>query len=94
MRFGALARPRLAAMALLALAVFFNALGVVYSAAHNRALFSELTSLRDRHEALMVDRGRLELEEWTLAAHTRVSRIATSQMGMQEPTQVRIVEVR
>lgn len=88
------ARPPIAALALAALAVFASALCVVYSAAHNRTLFAQLNSLQDRHETLVVRRGRLELEEWTLAAHSRVAAIAASQLGMQEPKKVRIVEVR
>lgn len=86
--------PRIAVIAMAALLVFGNALLVVYSAAHNRALFAQLTSLRARHDALVVRRGQLELEQWTLAAHARVARLAKRELGMQAPKHVHIVEVR
>ncbi|HEX5313615.1 MAG TPA: cell division protein FtsL [Gammaproteobacteria bacterium] len=85
--------PSLALIALAAIVVFGNALAVVYSAARNRALFSELNSLRDHREELMANRGRLELEEWTLAAHSRVADVATKKLHMQPPATVHIVEV-
>lgn len=87
-------RPRLAFVIAAAALVFVNALVVVYSAARNRALFAELAALRERHEALVVTRGRLEIEEWTLAAHARVAAIAQKEFGMRAPRNVRIVEVR
>jgi|GEM_PF-1957554 len=86
--------PRPAVMALAAVVIFGNALGVVYSAAHNRALFSELSTLRQQHNRLVVRRGQLELEEWTLAAHARVARLAQEKLDMQAPAKVHIVEVR
>lgn len=86
--------PRVLILVAVASIVFANAICVVYSAARNRALFAELTMIRERHEKLVVTRGRLELEEWTLAAHARVASIAEQQLGMQEPKDVRIVEVR
>jgi cell division protein FtsL len=87
-------RPRLILVAAAAAVVFVNALAVVYSAARNRAQFAELSALREQHEALLVDYGRLELEEWTLAAHARVAKIAANQFDMQPPEDVRIVEVK
>ena len=86
--------PRLAVIALAAVVIFGNALAVVYSAAHNRQLFSELSTLRHKHNHLVVRRGQLELEEWTLAAHARVARLAQEKLDMQAPKKVHIVEVR
>lgn len=91
---GHLPRPPLAVIVLAALVVFGNALAVVYSAARNRALFAQLTALRERHDQLSVRRGQLELEEWTLAAHARVARLARSKLGMEPPAKVRIVVVK
>lgn len=86
--------PPLAVIVVGAFVVFGNALAVVYSAARNRALFAQVTALRERHDRLSVRRGQLELEEWTLAAHARVARLAQSELGMQPPAKVKIVEVR
>lgn len=94
MRLDGLPLPPRLVIAFVAIVVFGNALAVVYSAARNRALFSELTTLRQRHDQLTVRRGQLELEEWTLAAHARVAHLAETKLGMQAPTNVRIVEVQ
>lgn len=86
--------PHMAWIALAAVVVFVNALGVVYSAARNRELFMQSTHLSARHDRLTVLRGQLALEEWTLAAHARIARLATTRLDMQEPDKVKIVEVR
>lgn len=87
------ARPRAWIVAAAVLVVFANALAVVYSAARNRTQFSELTRLRNEHDRLVIRRGQLELEEWTLAAHARIAHLAETEMGMQAPDKVRIVRV-
>ena len=86
--------PRMTWIALAALVVFANALGVVYSAARNRELFMQKTHLGAQHDHLVVLRGQLALEEWTLAAHARVAHLAATKLDMQEPDKVKIVEVR
>ncbi len=86
-------QPRVWLIAAAALAVFANALAVVYSAARNRTQFSELSRLRGEHDQLVVRRGQLELEEWTLAAHARVAQLAETKMDMQAPAKVRIVRM-
>lgn len=86
--------PRISWIALAAVAVFANALGVVYSAAHNRELFMQKTHLGAQHDRLTVLRGQLALEEWTLADHARIAHLAATQLDMQEPDKVKIVEVR
>ena len=86
--------PHIAWIALIAIVVFANALWVVYSAARNRELFMQKTHLREQHDRLVVLRGQLTLEEWTLAAHARIAHLAATEPDMQEPTKVKIVEVR
>lgn len=85
--------PRITWIALAAAVVFANALGVVYSAAHNRELFMQKTHLSAQHDRLSVLRGQLALEEWTLAAHARIAHLAATKLDMQEPGKVKIVEV-
>lgn len=86
--------PHMAWIALAAVVVFVNAVGVVYSAARNRELFMQSTHLSAQHDRLTVLRGQLALEEWTLAAHARIARLATTKLDMQEPGKVKIIEVR
>lgn len=86
--------PRIVWIAVAALVVFVNAVWVVYSAARNRELFMQTTHLSAQHDRLTVLRGQLALEEWTLAAHARIARLATTKLDMREPGKVKIVEVR
>lgn len=85
--------PRISWIAIAAVAVFATALLVVYSAARNRELFMQSTHLNEQHDKLLVRSGQLALEEWTLAAHARIAHLAQSELGMQQPDKVRIVEV-
>jgi cell division protein FtsL len=76
---------------LLAVAVFASALVVVRAKHENRALVSELESLRSEHERLEMEWAQLQLEEATLAHNNRVEKIATEQLGMTEPSDYVIV---
>ncbi len=76
---------------LLAAAVFTSALVVIRTKHENRALVSELESLRDEHERLDMEWAQLQLEEATLAHNNRVEKIATEQLGMTEPSDYVIV---
>lgn len=89
------APPRIWVLAIVAVVVFANALAVVYSATANRARYSELAKLRKAHDQLVIQRGQLELEELTLAAHARIARLAAKKMNMQPPPpeKVRIVRL-
>ena len=86
--------PRMSWIAIAAVAVFATALLVVYSAARNRELFMRSTHLGARHDQLVVRKGQLALEEWTLAAHARIAHLAKTELDMQQPDKVQIVEVR
>lgn len=85
--------PSVAVLGLVGLVVFATALGVVYSAARNRTLFSEFASQRLRYNELTMRRGQLEIEKWTLAAHARVARLARKRLDMRPPKQVKIIVV-
>ncbi len=88
------APPRSWVIAIAAAVVFANALAVVYSATENRARYSQLAKLRKAHDRLVVQRGKLELEELTLAAHARVAHLAATKLDMQAPEKVHIVRLR
>ncbi|HQU14906.1 MAG: cell division protein FtsL [Chromatiales bacterium 21-64-14] len=80
-------------LALLAL-VLASALGVVYATHETRRLFVELQHLRAERDSLNVEWGRLELEESTWGTHSRVERIARTQLGMHSPAPDSVVIVR
>lgn len=86
--------PRMSWIVIAAVAVFATALLVVYSAARNRELFMRTTHLSEQHDQLVVRKGQLALEEWTLAAHARIAHLAKIDLDMRQPDKVQIVEVR
>ena len=85
--------PRISWIAVAAVAVFATALMVVYSAARNRELFMRSTHLGSQYDQLVVRKGQLALEEWTLAAHARIAHLAKTELDMHQPDKVKIVEV-
>lgn len=85
---------RLVAVTLLLLVlVIGSALGVIYSSYKSRQLFSELQQLNKEATHLEEDWGRLLLEQSTWASHSRIERIATSQLDMEVPDSSDIVVV-
>ena len=79
--------------ALLFVAVVVSALLVVYSTHRSRDLFNESQQQQRREWALDEDWERLLLEQGTLAAHERVTRVAESRldMVMPDPAAIRVV---
>ncbi len=77
----------------LAAAVLFSALGVVYSKHYNRKLFVELQSLEGMRDRLNVEWGQLQLEQSTWAMPNRVELIARTRLGMDVPAPDQIVIV-
>lgn len=78
----------------LALLVFGSALAVVRAKHENRALVSELETLRGEHERLEMEWAQLQLEEATLAHNNRVEKIAREQLDMTEPDDYVIVSAQ
>ena len=68
-----------------AVSVLASGIGVVYAKYASRKYFVELQALRAEREAIDVEWGRLQLEQSTWAAHSRVERIARSQLNMHIP---------
>ena len=81
-------------LAVLALAVFCSALGVVYTEHENRKLFAELQALQNKQDHMDVEWGRLQLEQSTWATHGRVEEVARTRLGMLLPAPEDIVIVR
>ena len=78
-------RGQLAILVCCAFAVLVSGIGVVYSKYSSRKYFVELQSLRAEREAVEVEWGRLQLEQSTWAAHSRVERIARNRLDMHIP---------
>ncbi|VAW89167.1 Cell division protein FtsL [hydrothermal vent metagenome] len=78
---------------LLATAVLFSALGVVYSKHHSRKLFVELQSLEGMRDGLNVEWGQLQLEQSTWATPSRIEQVARTRLEMDVPKPDQIVIV-
>lgn len=78
----------------LALLVLASSLGVVYSKHESRKLFVELDTLKKERDEMNVEWGRLQLEQSTLATHSRIERTAKKRLGMVTPEYKEILIVR
>ena len=76
---------KIAAIALLGLAVVMSATGVVYVKYTSRVHFAELESIRTKRDAIDVEWGRLQLEQSTWATHGRIEKIAREKLNMHIP---------
>ncbi len=76
-------------------AVMISALVVVDLRQRNRMDFVKLETLRSKHEDLVVERGKLLLEEGVWSEHRRVEALARTKLGMSmpAPNQVVIVDI-
>ena len=77
--------------ALLMVVVVLCALSVVTSQHQARKLFIELQQEKEHAQQMEVEWGQLQLEQSTLASPARVEKIATRQLQMQLPAQIRFV---
>ena len=78
-------RMRLVSLSLLWLAVLVTALGIVVSKHKSRQLFLELQNLEADRDQLIVEYGRLQLEQSTLGNPGRVERLAYERLDMKIP---------
>ncbi len=72
-------------LALLMVAVVLSGIGVVYAKYLSRKQFVRLQELLTEREKIGIEWGRLQLEESTLATHSRVERVARGSLGMHLP---------
>lgn len=61
------------------------ALSVVTTQHKGRKLFIEMENEKQIEKQLNIEWGRLQLEQATWAAHSRVEQVATSKLGMMQP---------
>ena len=69
---------------LLVMAVWFSGLGVVYSSHQTREMHAEVNRLTQTHDELMVEWGRLTLEQGALSAPMILEQRA-GEMGLVAP---------
>jgi len=76
----------------LAALVMVSALAVIQVKHRNRAFTTQENALRAERERLELEWTQLQLEEATLAQHSRVDQLARAQFEMIDPADYRIVE--
>lgn len=78
----------------LALIVLASSLGVVYAKHQSRKLFVELDILKKERDEMNVEWGRLQLEQSTLATHSRIEKTAKQRLKMVTPEYEQVLIVR
>lgn len=78
----------------LAFLVLASSLGVVYSKHESRKLFVDLDSLKKERDEINVEWGRLQLEQSTLATHSRIEKTAKQRLKMVTPEYEQVLIVR
>lgn len=73
---------RLVLIAILFVANIFAGIGIVYSKHSVRKAFIELQSSQKEFDGLQVELKRLQLEQSTWAAHSRVEKLAREKLNM------------
>ena len=79
---------------ILALLVLASSLGVVYAKHQSRKLFVELDTLKKERDEMNVEWGRLQLEQSTLATHSRIEQTAKKRLQMVTPEYEQVLIVR
>lgn len=74
--------------------VIGSALTVVYVKHQSRVLFSELRSIQKQQDQQVIEWGRLQLQNTTLATHSNVESRARKDLNMRLPDNVELVRLR
>ena len=78
----------------LVILVLASSLGVVYAKHQSRKLFIELDTLKKERDEMNVEWGRLQLEQSTLATHSRIEQTAIKRLNMVTPEYEQVLIVR
>jgi cell division protein FtsL len=78
-------------VAVLALLVMASAFSVIYAKHQSRKLFVELQTLHKARDDMDIEWGQLQLEQSTLATHSRVEKTAGNKLGMVIPDAKQVV---
>lgn len=79
---------------LAALMILLSALGAIYAKHEARRMFVELSVLHDGRDELIIDWGRLQLEQQSLAGVMAVDNLARGRLSMVAPDPSTVVYVR
>ena len=74
--------------------VIASSLGVVYAKHQSRKLFVELDVLKKQRDEMNIEWGRLQLEQSTLATHSRIEKTAKQRLKMVTPEYEHVLIVR
>ena len=80
--------------ALLLTLVLGSALTVVYVKHQSRVLFAELREVQKRQDGQVIEWGRLQLQNTTLATHSNVESRARKDLKMRLPEDVQLVRLK
>lgn len=81
-------------LSLLLTLVLGSALTVVYVKHQSRLLFSELRSVQKQQDQQVIQWGRLQLQNTTLATHSHVESRARHDLKMRLPENVELVQLQ
>ena len=84
-------RPPLKSLIILMVLVMVSAFGVIYTKHKSRKLFVELQALHKARDDMDIEWGQLQLEQSTLATHSRVEGVAGAKLGMTIPEANQVV---
>ena len=79
---------------LLVTLVLGSALTVVYVKHQSRVLFAELRSVQKQQDRQVIEWGRLQLQNTTLATHSNVESRARKDLEMRLPESVELVRLK
>ena len=74
--------------------VLGSALTVIYVKHQSRVLFAELRSVQKQQDRQVIEWGRLQLQNSTLATHSTVESRARKDLEMRLPEKVELVRLR
>lgn len=78
-------RPALL-ITIFAIVVVVTALALVYTKHESRELFIELETLTQERDELNIEWGQLQIEQSTLATHSRIESLASDELSLVRPT--------
>jgi len=81
-------------IALLLTLVLGSALTVIYVKHRSQVLFAELRSVQKQQDRQVIEWGRLQLQNTTLATHSNVESRARKDLKMRLPQDVELVRLR
>lgn len=74
--------------------VLGSALTVIYVKHQSRVLFAELRGIQKQQDRQVIEWGRLQLQNTTLATHSNVESRARKDLEMQLPEKVELVRLK